>query len=214
MTTIRQETTKRLDRNELTPRQREVLQFVAGHIDNHGYAPTQREICKFLKVTGTLPAAKHLAALEKKGYLKLDPVSRGIALTAPANRSVALPIAGTVRAGQLTTAVQDVAGYFSVDQSVAKGDGCFFLRVAGDSMVDAGIFEGDLALVRPQPAADDGDTVVALVGDEATLKKFYRESGRVRLQPANAAMEPILVGPGDGDVSIIGKVIGVFRRLE
>lgn len=207
-------TTTRQKQDTLTPRQRQVLQFIASFVDNHGYPPTLREIAKHLQVSGPLPASKHLDALEKKGYLKRDPVSRGIALTTPISRSVSLPIAGTVRAGHLTPAIEDTKGYFSVDQLAVKGNGCFFLAVAGDSMIEAGIFDGDLALVRPQAIADNGDTVVAMVAGEATLKTFFREADHIRLQPANSTMSPILVHPKDGDIAIVGKVIGVYRRLE
>lgn len=201
-------------RERLTPRQRQVLQFIATYQNGNGYPPSQREIAAHLRVSGTLPVGKHLDALEKKGYLKRDAVSRGIALGTPLSRSVSLPIAGTVRAGQLTPAVEDIQGYFSVDQLAVKGDNCFFLRVGGDSMIEAGILDGDLALVRPQPAANDGETVVAMVAGEATLKRFFREARQIRLQPANAAMPPIIVRPEDGEVTILGKVIGVYRRLE
>jgi repressor LexA len=207
MTTYRQQ-------DALTARQRQVLQFIASYQDSHGYPPSQREIAGHLRISGTLPVGKHLAALEKKGYLKRDAVSRGIALTTPLGRPVSLPIAGTVRAGHLTPAVEDIQGYFSVDQLAVKGSGCFFLRVAGDSMIEAGILAGDLALVRPQATADNGDTVVAMVEGEATLKKFFREPGHIRLQPANAAMPPIIVRAGDGELSIVGRVIGVYRRME
>lgn len=198
----------------LTARQRQVLHFITSYQENHGYPPSQREIATHLRVSGTLPVGKHLDALAKKGYLKRDGVSRGIALTTPISRSVSLPIAGTVRAGQLTPAIEDIQGYFCVDQLAVKGEHCFFLRVAGESMIEAGILDGDLALVRPQAAADNGDTVVAMVEGAATLKKFFREPGHLRLQPANAAMSPIIVRPGDGDVAIVGKVIGVYRKMD
>lgn len=199
---------------ELTDRQRQVLDFITSHSDNNGYPPSQREIAAHLQVSGTLPIGKHLTALEKKGYLKRDKVSRGIALTTPASRSVSLPIAGTVRAGHLSPAIEDIQGYFSVDSAAVKGGNCFFLKVSGDSMIGAGIFDGDLALVRPQPIANNKDTVVAMVAGEATLKWFYNEQGHIRLQPANPNMEAIIVRPEDGDVSIVGKVIGVYRKLE
>lgn len=207
-------TTKRHGQDALTSRQRQVLQFIASYQDNNGYPPSQREIAAYLQISGTLPVGKHLDALEKKGYLKRDAVSRGIALTTPISRSVSLPIVGTVRAGHLTPAIEDIQGYFSVDQLAVKGGNCFFLRVAGESMIETGIYDGDLALVRPQPTADDGDTIVAMVDGEATLKKFFREDDHIRLQPANAAMQPIIVRPEDGEVTIVGKVTGVFRRLE
>ena len=191
----------------LTARQR-------SYQDRHGYPPSQREIAAHLKVSGTLPVGKHLDALERKGYLKRDGVSRGIAMTTPASRSVSLPIAGTVRAGTLAPAVEDIQGYFAVDHLAVKGSGCFFLRVSGDSMIDAGILAGDLALVRPQVTADNGDAVVAMVDGEATLKHFFREADHIRLQPANPAMQPIIVRPEDGEVVIVGKVTGIYRSLD
>jgi repressor LexA len=199
---------------ELTPRQQQVLNFITCHIDNNGYPPSQREIAAHLQVSGTLPVSKHLIALEKKGYIKRDAVNRGIALTTSLSRSSSLPIVGIVRAGHLSPAIEDIQGYFSVDQGAVKGRDCFFLRVSGDSMLGAGIFDGDLALVRPQPVAVNKDTVVAMVDGEATLKWFYKEQDHIRLQPANPNMDAIIVRPGDGEVTIIGKVIGVYRRLE
>lgn len=197
----------------MTPRQEQVLRFLRSHLDLQGYPPTLREIACHLGVSGTLPVSKHLDALERKGYLKRDPVSRGISLTTQPSRSVSLPIAGTVRAGTLAPAEEDIQGYFAVDHLAVKGNDCFFLRVSGDSMIGAGIFDGDLALVRPQPEVENRDTVVVMVDGEATLKWFYHEGDRIRLQPANPNMQPIIVGPGDGDVRIVGKVIGVYRRL-
>lgn len=199
---------------ELTPRQHQVLDFITSHIDNNGYPPSQREIAAHLQVSGTLPVSKHLTALEKKGYIKRGAVNRGIALTTPLSRSISLPIAGSVRAGHLSPAIEEIQGYFSVDHLAVKGKDCFFLRVSGDSMINAGIFDGDLALVRPQPTADNRDTVVAMVDGEATLKWFYRESDHIRLQPANPNMQPIIIRPEDGEIKIIGKVIGVYRRME
>lgn len=200
--------------DQLTLRQQQVLEFITSYLDNNGYPPTLREICAHLGVSGSLPATKHLNALEKKGYIKRDSVSRGIGLTAPLSSSVSLPIVGTVRAGQLSPAIEDIQGYFSVDHQAVKGSGCFFLRVRGDSMINAGILDGDLAMIRPQATAANRDTVVAMVAGEATLKWFYREADHIRLQPANPNMEPIIIRPGDGDVTIVGKVIGVYRQLD
>jgi len=207
-------TTHNLQKSSVvTPRQQQVLHFITSHLDSQGYPPTLREIASHLGVSGPLPVSKHLAALEKKGYIKRDRVSRGIALTTPLSRSISLPIAGTVRAGHLSPAIEDIQGYFSVDHLAVKGNDCFFLRVSGDSMIGAGIFDGDLALVRPQATADNKDTVVAMVDGEATLKWFYHERDHIRLQPANPNMQAIIIRPGDGDVSIVGKVIGVYRQL-
>jgi repressor LexA len=199
--------------NELTQRQRQVLQFITSFADCNGYPPSQREIAGHLKVSGTLPVMKHLDALERKGYLKRENVNRGITLKTPNSRPISLPIVGTVRAGQLSTAIEDIQGYFSVDQMAVKGADCFFLKVSGDSMINAGILDGDLALVRPQLSADNKDTVVAMVDGEATVKWFYKERDHIRLQPANSNMNPILIYPEDGEVTIVGKVIGVYRSM-
>lgn len=199
--------------DNLPPRQRQVLEFIVSYVDNNGYAPSQREIAAHLQVSGTFPISKHLIALEKKGYIRRDAVNRGIALTTPTSRSVSLPIVGTVKAGYLSPAIEDIQGYFSVDHLAVKGNDCFCLRVSGDSMIGAGIFDGDLALVRPQATADNKDTVVAMVEGEATLKWFYKEEDHIRLQPANPNMQAIIIRPEDGEVSIVGKVIGVYRRL-
>jgi len=199
--------------NELTQRQRQVLQFITTFTDSSGYPPSQREIAGHLNVSGTLPVMKHLSALERKGYIKRGNVNRGITLTLPTSRPVSLPIVGTVRAGQLSTAIEDIQGYFSVDQMAVKGADCFFLKVSGDSMINAGILDGDLALVRPQATADNKDTVVAMVDGEATVKWFYKEHDHIRLQPANADTNPILIYPEDGEVTIVGKVIGIYRSM-
>jgi repressor LexA len=200
--------------DELTSRQRQVLEFITHFIENNGYPPSHREIAASLEISGTRGVLGHLEALERKGYLKKDAGnSRGIALTSHISQSLALPIVGTVRAGHLQPAIEDVQGYFAVDRGQVKGEGCFFLRVKGDSMIGAGIFNGDLALVRPQPIVGNRDTVVVMVDGEATLKWFFREKDHIRLQPANPNMEPIIVGP-ERDVSIVGKVTGIYRQLE
>jgi repressor LexA len=200
-------------RNELTQRQRQVLQFITSFSDSNGYPPSQREIAAHLNVSGTLPVMKHLSALERKGYIKRDNVNRGITLKTPNSRHTSLPIVGTVRAGQLSTAIEDIQGYFSVDQMAVKGSDCFFLKVSGDSMINAGILDGDLALVRPQLTADNKDIVVAMVDGEATVKWFYKEHDHIRLQPAHPDMKPILIYPEDGEVTIVGKVIGINRSM-
>ena len=200
-------------KNELTQRQRQVLQFITSFGDCNGYPPSQREIAVHLNVSGTLPVMKHLDALERKGYLKRDSVNRGITLKTANSRPVSLPIIGTVRAGQLSTAIEDIQGYFSVDHMAVKGADCFFLRVSGDSMITAGILDGDLALVRPQLTADNKDIVVAMLEGEATVKRFYKEHDHIRLQPENPTMAPILIYPEDGEVTIVGKVIGIYRSM-
>lgn len=198
--------------NALTERQKKVLDFISSFIQGKGYAPSVRDIGSYLGVASPNGVNRHLEALEKKGWIKRASTSRGIVLTSQEARSIPLPIVGTVRAGHLQPAVEDIQGFFAVDQGQVKGDGCFLLRVKGDSMIGAGILDGDLALVRPQPVADNRDTVVVMVDGEATLKWFHREQNRIRLQPANPNMAPIYVGP-DKDVSIVGKVIGIYRQL-
>lgn len=195
-----------------TDRQKQVLDYIQSRIDNDGYPPTLREICAHLGVSGTVSAMRHLDALEKKGYIKRDSGSRGIALTTPTTDTASLPIAGTVRAGALTPAIEDITGYISIDRAFLHS-GKFCLRVKGDSMNDACICEGDLVLVCPQPTADNQDIVVAMVEGEATLKRFFREKGSIRLQPENSNMAPIIIPEGSSDVTIIGKVVGVYRDL-
>ncbi len=197
----------------LTERQQKIFNFISHFILTHGYSPSMRDIGANFGIVSTNGVNRHLDALEKKGWLTKSGTSRGIVLTTRGSGSVALPLVGTVRAGHLQPAVEDIQGYFSVDKLQVKGDGCFFLKVKGDSMIGAGIFDGDLALVRPQLTAENRDTVVVMVDGEATLKWFYKEQHRIRLQPANPNMAPIFIGP-DREVSVIGKVVGIYRPLE
>jgi repressor LexA len=196
----------------LTARQQQVLELIRQHIDASGYPPTLRELARQLGVSGTLPVSKHLEALQRKGYLSRSNDARGISLTSTVTNAVSLPIVGTVRAGALTPAIEDIRGYLAVDRLQLHG-GTFFLRVAGDSMINAAICDGDLALVRPQPTAENRDIVVAMVEGEATLKEFHREKGQIRLQPKNPNMAPIIVKEGSAEVTIIGKVVGIFRSM-
>ncbi len=196
----------------LTDRQQQTLDFITGYIEKNGFPPALRDIAAHLGINGTFGVMKHLDALEKKGYIRRGSgTSRGLALVRT-SRAVSLPVIGVVRAGALQPAIEDIEGYFSVDQAHLKG-GTFFLRVRGDSMVNAAILDGDLALIRPQPTASNGDIVVAMIGGEATLKAFYREKGYIRLQPRNPNMEPIIVGARE-EVTIVGKVVGIFRAIE
>ena len=199
---------------QLTTRQEQVLEIITRYIDEYGYPPTLREIGKQLAVSGTLGVMKHLAALEKKGYLRRqEGSSRGISLCHQA-QAASLPIVGVVRAGALHPAIEDIEGHFAIDSSQLRTGGTFFLRVKGDSMIHAHIKEGDLALVRPQPTAANRDIVVAMVGGEATLKRFYREGDQIRLQPENPNYNAIIIREGDGELSIIGKVVGIYRQME
>lgn len=199
---------------QLTARQQQVLDIINDFIERIGCPPTLREIAERLGVNGTLGIMKHLKALEIKGFLiRREGSSRGIVLPPPTSQATSLPIVGVVRAGLPHPPVEDIEGFFSIDQTQAKNGGTFFLRVTGDSMIEAHIQEGDLALVRPQGTAESGDIVVAMVNGEATLKRFFREKRNIRLQPENRAMEPIILRPGKDDVSIIGKVTGLYRKF-
>lgn len=200
--------------DDLTRRQQQVLACIDDHIERNGYPPTLREIADHLGISGTLGVMKHLQALEKKGYIEKEPgSSRGIRLAGRTGSGFALPLVGRVAAGTLQPALEEIEEYVSVDRSRARRDD-FLLRVRGDSMIEAGILDGDLVQVRPQQTAQDGEIVVALVGDEATLKRFHHEGDRIRLQPENGKMEPIIVEPHDGDVAIVGRVVGLFRQFS
>ncbi|MGE0155700.1 MAG: transcriptional repressor LexA [Geobacter sp.] len=200
-------------KHALTARQQQVLELIRQHIDDNGYPPTLRELARQLGVSGTLPVSKHLEALQRKGYLSRSNDARGITLTGTAaGNAVSVPVIGTVRAGALTPAIEDIQGYLALDRLQLHG-GTFLLRVAGDSMINAAICDGDLALVRPQPTAENRDIVVAMVEGEATLKEFHREKGQIRLQPKNPNMDPIIVKEGSAEVTIVGKVVGIFRSM-
>jgi repressor LexA len=198
----------------LTPRQQSVLNYIATCLETRGYPPTLREVASHLGINGTLGVMKHLNVLTQKGYIRRDPGnSRGITLTRPAAAATSLPIVGVVRAGLPQPAMEEIEGYFAIDSGQLRSGGAFFLRVKGDSMINAAILEGGLALVRPQATAESRDIVVAMVDGEATLKRFYRERGRIRLQPENPNLPAIIVREGEGEVSIIGKVVGIYRPL-
>ncbi len=200
----------------LTDRQRQVYAFLTAYLAAKGYPPTLQEIARHLHVSGNLGVLRHLKALERAGLITRSPgSSRSIALVDRSESgSVLLPLVGTVRAGSPQLASEDIDGYVTVDVTLVKGKGSFLLRVKGDSMVEAHILDGDLAIVRPQATAENGEVVVVLVDGEATLKRFFHEGRRIRLQPANASLEPIIVAAGTQDVAIIGKVTGLYRNLE
>jgi len=207
-----------------TPRQKQVLNIIARHLQNYGYPPSLREIAAGLGVKNVFGIQRHLDALEKKGLLsRSGGSSRGIRLTGPAllrhgvdgeDSAVHLPIVGTVRAGIPQPPLEDIEEQYSIDRHVARTGGTFFLRVRGDSMINASIREGDLALIRPQSVANSRDIVVAMVDGEATLKRFYREDGAIRLQPENPNYPPIIISGEGSEVTIIGKVVGIYRPLE
>lgn len=200
---------------KLTARQQQVYRFVAAYIEEQGYAPTLQEIAVHLGIRGNLGVLRHLGALEKKGYLRRKAgSSRGIVLCGRSTAAFSLPLIGSVAAGALTEAWEEIEGHICVDPSLVHGENCFALRVKGDSMIEAQIAPGDLAIVRPQATAENGDIVVAMLGGEATLKRFFREDGVIRLQPENSRLSPIILRPEDGELRILGKVTGIIRMLE
>jgi repressor LexA len=206
---------------ELTGRQQEIWDFLVGYVDRHGYPPTVREIGSAVGLASPSTVHAHLANLERAGLLRRDPTKpralelfgRGEA-AAPADVH-RLPLLGEIAAGGPLLADQNVEEYLAVPEPLMRGGEEFILRVKGDSMVDAGILDGDYVVVHRQQDARNGDIVAALAGedetaDEATVKTFYREEGRIRLQPENDELEPIYAR----HVTILGKVVGVFRSLQ
>ena len=198
----------------LTKRQREIFDFIRRYSDRHGYPPTVRDIGKAIGLTSSSTVHAHLSNLEKVGLLRRDPtkpraievlVDKAKQVVAPAG----LPVVGQVAAGQPVLAEENVDDYQQIPPIAGGDDGEFVLRVKGDSMVDAGILEGDHVVVRRQQTAEDGEIVVALVGEEATVKRFFREADHVRLQPENEAMEPIRTR----EVKLLGRVVGVLRKV-
>ena len=199
---------------ELTQRQREVFDFIRGYARDHGYPPAVRDIGRALGLASPSTVHAHLSKLERAGLVRRDPTKpRALELLAGAALAAAgagLPLVGRVAAGQPILAEENVEEYVEVPELAGGGQGEFVLRVAGDSMRDAGILEGDYVVVRRQDTADDGEIVVALVEDEATVKRLFRERDHIRLQPENEAMEPIRAR----EVTILGRVVGVCRRVS
>jgi repressor LexA len=204
---------------DLTKRQQEIFDFIKRYSARYGYPPTVRDIGKAVGLASSSTVHQHLANLEKIGILRRDPSKpRAIELLDRAVQEVrnivgspdGLPLVGSVAAGQPVLAEENIEEYVHVPD-VAGGDhGEYLLRVRGESMKDAGILEGDLVVVRPQETADDGDIVVAMVGEEATVKRYFLESDHVRLQPENDAMEPIR----SREVRVLGRVVGLMRTIR
>ena len=211
----------------LTARQREIYEFITEYVDGHGYPPTVREIGEHVGLASPSTVHAHLANLERAGYLRRDPTKpRALELVGrerasaeggsrEAERVRVLPLVGQIAAGGPLLAEQNVEDHIAVPEPLSSGQAEeFLLRVRGDSMIEAGILEDDYVVVRRQQTARDGDIVVALAGDdeaadEATVKRFFRESGRIRLQPENSRLEPLY----PSHVQVLGKVVGVFRTV-
>ena len=201
----------------LTDRQREVLDFITSSIRKRGYPPTLREIGSHFGIRSTNGVNDHLRALEKKGFLhREDLKSRALRPLVTDDDMVDVPVLGKVAAGQPMLAVQNYEDTVKVDRFfIGQSREVFALRVKGDSMIEAGIFDGDYVFIRKQLQATPGEIVVAMIGDEATVKRYYPEGDTIRFQPANAAMAPILVRRRDfRSVNLLGVVIGIYRKMN
>ena len=202
---------------DLTKRQQEIFDFIKRYSARHGYPPTVRDIGKAVGLASSSTVHQHLANLERVGLIKRDPskpraielLDRAVHEVRRAVRPEGLPLLGAVAAGAPMLAEENIEDYVSVPAAAGGEDGAYLLRVRGESMKNVGIIEGDLVVVRPQDSAQDGDIVVALVGEDATVKRYFREPDHIRLQPENDEMEPIR----SRDVRILGRVVGVMRSL-
>jgi len=202
----------------LTTKQKKLLDFLDQHLRKKGFPPTLREIASHFGLRGPKAPQKTLQILEKKGHIRRVPggsraieILGGVSLQKRATLSV--PIVGGVRAGEPILAIENIEGYINLDRSLVSSEDVFLLRVQGDSMIDAHIQDGDFALVKPQPNAENGEIVVALIDDEATIKRIFKKRDLIRLEAANPTMEPIVVSKGEKRVAIVGKVVGIFRKL-
>lgn len=197
----------------ITDKQREILEYIKKEILNRGYPPTVRDICEAVNLKSTSSVHYHLETLEKNGYIRRDPTKpRAIEIVDDnfnlTRREFAnVPLIGQVAAGQPLLAVENIESYFPIPTEFMPNAESFMLKVKGESMINAGIFDGDNILVEKCDNVHNGDIVVALIDDSATVKTFYKEDGHIRLQPENDTMDPIIVP----DCKIVGKVFGVFR---
>lgn len=197
---------------ELTKKQKKIFEFLSSYVKEHGYPPTMREIGAYFGFTW--PAAKgHLIALKKKGLIRISSFkSRGIEIVASKYREAfELPIAGRIRAGKPVLAIEEIEDHIVIDRNLFKDSDAFALRITGDSMVEAGIFDGDYVIVKPQRTIENGEIAVVLLEDEATVKKVYKEKRNVVLKPENRSMQP--TKHSSDEVTIIGRVVGVIRKL-
>ncbi len=199
---------------KITQKQQEILEYLKKEIISRGYPPSVREICEAVDLRSTSSVHSHLETLERNGYIRRDPakpraieiVDNNFNLT---RKSVSVPILGSVAAGMPLLAVENVEGYFPIPIEYMPNTETFMLHVKGESMINAGIYDGDKVLVQKQSTAENGDFVVAMIEDGVTVKTFYKEDNHIRLQPENDFMEPLIYD----DVQIIGKVIGLFRMF-
>lgn len=198
---------------KISTKQREILEYIKQEILHRGYPPAVREICEAVNLKSTSSVHSHLETLEKNGYIRRDPTKpRAIEIidenfNLNRREMVNVPMVGKVAAGQPILAEENIESYFPIPAEFMPNKETFMLKVKGESMINAGIFDGDHLLVQQQPDAANGDIVVALIDDSATVKTFYKENGHYRLQPENDTMDPIIVD----QCEVLGKVFGVFR---
>ncbi len=199
---------------KISPKQQEILEYIKSEILNRGFPPAVREICEAVHLKSTSSVHSHLETLEKNGYIRRDATKpRAIEIiddnfNLVRKEVVNVPLVGAVAAGEPILAVENIETYFPIPAEYMPNEQSFMLKVKGESMINAGIYDGDLVLVRQQNTAENGEIVVALLNDSATVKTFYKEKGHYRLQPENDAMAPIIVKE---NLRILGKVFGVFR---
>ena len=205
-----------MSQGKITDKQKEILEYIKEMILKQGYPPAVREICEAVHLKSTSSVHSHLESLEKNGYIRRDPtkprtieiLDDDFALTR--REVVNVPVIGTVAAGTPILAEQNIEDYLPIPAEMLPNKEVFMLKVKGNSMIEAGIYSGDKVIVAKQPDAENGDKVVALVDDSATVKTFYKENGHFRLQPENSTMDPIILD----HVEILGKVIGLFRMMS
>ena len=205
-----------MSQGKITDKQREILEYIKEMILKKGYPPAVREICEAVHLKSTSSVHSHLESLEKNGYIRRDPtkprtieiLDDDFALTR--RELVNVPVIGTVAAGVPILAEHNIVDYLPIPAEILPNKEVFMLKVKGNSMIEAGIYNGDKVIVAKQPNAENGDKVVALVDDSATVKTFYKENGHFRLQPENSSMDPIILD----QVEILGKVIGLFRMMN
>ena len=204
-------------KKKLTSTQENVLNFLKNFLREKGFPPTLREIASQFGLKGPKAPQKTLNILGRKGYIRKVPgFSRGIEILdfpTPRGQILSVPMVGRVSAGEPLLAIENIEGYINLDRGLVSSEDVFLLRVRGDSMIDAHIQDGDFALVKPQREVENGEIIVVLIDDEATIKRIFKKRDLIRLEPANPRMGPIVVRKGEKRVTIVGKVVGIFRKL-
>ena len=208
-----------MSEGNITPKQKEILEYIKDQILTRGFPPAVREICEAVNLKSTSSVHSHLETLEKNGYIRRDPTKpRAIEIlddnfNLTRREMVNIPIIGRVAAGEPLLAEQNIEDYFPIPVEYMPNKQTFMLKVKGESMINAGIFDGDFILVEETPTASDNDIIVALLEDSVTVKRFYKEEDHIRLQPENDTMDPIII-PQGAPISIVGKVIGLYRVFK